>query len=263
MIHVNAIRKFVDDGEFDQAHDAIENLLALGPNNLEALKLQAQIYAARGEIDLELQVWGRVLEIDREDADGINFLLQQQIEDREHFYFTDELPGGARRYLCYPRSFIHISLLGLIGCVCFFALRSLSVRYPVLSEQNVLLASFAALVLAPWLGIIYVWIRSLKSVVVHKEGINLETRFGTKRYRWKEQSQVALVHKINDDHSSIHLVLVPADANAKALKLNLTPGACSIKARSYLMRDVANRCVGFRRLEESEVDLAKYSVKTY
>jgi len=263
MIHVNAIRKFVDEGEYEQAHSAIENLLALGPNNLEALKLQAKMYEVKHELDLEMKTWSRVLDIDQEDPDAINFLIQQQTEDREHFYFSDELPGGGRRYLCYPKSFIYISLLGLMGCICFFGLRTLSDRYPLLSDERVLLGSFAFFVLTPWLGIIYTWIRSLKSVIVHTDGLKLETRFGTKSYQWKDYEQVLLTYRMDADYPNTSLVLVPKDLDSKALKINLTSGVTPIKARTYLIRDVGQRYVGFRKVDENSTDFSKYNIKNY
>jgi len=100
-------------------------------------------------------------------------------------------------------------------------------------------------------------------VIVHKEGINLETRFGTKRFLWKDQDQVLLTYRMDADNPSTELVLIPKDQNTKGLKLNLTDGICPIKARTYLIRDIGHRCVGFRKVDINSVDLSKHSTLNY
>ena len=126
MSHVAKIKSMLDQGEVNEAQDALENLLELGPNNVEALKLKAFLYMAQGRFNEEEKVWQKVFEVDQEDPDAIEFLQRKHMEDREHYYFTDILPEGGRRYLAYPRTLVNISLIGLIGCISFLLLTRLS-----------------------------------------------------------------------------------------------------------------------------------------
>src|SRR4051812_29827081 len=119
MLHVKQIRAVIEAGEADQAHQALDQLLALGPNNTDALKLRASLLEHEGRFAAEAKIWEKIAVIDREDADAVAFLLRRQLEDREHFYFTDDVPGGGRRFMAYPRRLINHSALGLAGCVGF------------------------------------------------------------------------------------------------------------------------------------------------
>ncbi|MDQ3235060.1 MAG: hypothetical protein M3Q07_24895, partial [Pseudobdellovibrionaceae bacterium] len=67
MKHVNQIRKIVEQGHLDEAHKAIEDLLELGPKNLEALKLKAALFEHVGRFEDEEHQWRRIIEIDNED----------------------------------------------------------------------------------------------------------------------------------------------------------------------------------------------------
>ena len=56
----------------------MEQLLELGPNNVQALKLMASLYVHQGRFDEEEQVWRRV-EIDNEDDEAIGSTRNQRI----------------------------------------------------------------------------------------------------------------------------------------------------------------------------------------
>jgi hypothetical protein len=109
MLHVKQIRDIVDAGQTDEAHDALDQLWALGPHNTEALKLRAKLFEYEGRFAEEGKVWERVGSIDREDPDAVSWHLRKQLEDREHFYFTDDIPGGGRKFMAYPRSLVNTS----------------------------------------------------------------------------------------------------------------------------------------------------------
>jgi tetratricopeptide (TPR) repeat protein len=63
MKHVTSIKKIIESGDREEAQQAIDNLLELGPNNLEALKLKAMLYSSEGRFSEEAQVWHRVLQV--------------------------------------------------------------------------------------------------------------------------------------------------------------------------------------------------------
>jgi tetratricopeptide (TPR) repeat protein len=263
MKHVTSIRKIIEQGDRPSAHKAIEDLLALGPNNLEALKLKAMMYASEGRFQDEANIWDRILRVDREDPDAINYLFKQQTEDREHFYFTDDLPGGARRYLTYPKALFDVSLLGFFGCISFFALRGLSASYPVLAEPNMILGTFAILIAAPWIAIVCIWLRSIKSVVVSRDGLSVETRFRSIRYNWSELQRVALAYTSDPDSPSISLVLIPKDEALKPLVLNLNDETSPLRAKTHLVREVAEFSQIFDHDNFDALGLADRKVHSY
>ena len=97
MRHVKDIRILFEQGQQDEAFDAIDQLLSLGPNNLDALKLKALILSNRGQYREEAKLWEQIIELDNEDADAIYYFHKRYIEEREKFYFTDEIPTGGRQ----------------------------------------------------------------------------------------------------------------------------------------------------------------------
>ena len=48
MMHVKQIKNLVEAGESSRALEALDNLLALGPSNMEALKLKAYLLSQQG-----------------------------------------------------------------------------------------------------------------------------------------------------------------------------------------------------------------------
>lgn len=242
MRHVIKIKEMLDNGERDEAKNALETLLALGPGNMEALKLKARIFANEGRFNDEEKVWIRILEIDREDEDAIHYILRRQIEDREHYYFTDHVAGGGRRFLAYPRALVKISLMGLIGCISFLTLTRLSAQYPLLAQPAVILGAFCAMVMSPWVAIIYTYLRSLRTVTVSRQGVELTTRLKSFRFQWNELKQVILAHSTNHDEPHLQLVLVPVDTSHRTITVDLNEDSTSIRARTHLVQELINYC---------------------
>lgn len=263
MRHVKSIRAIIASGDRTSAYGAIDDLLALGPNNLEALKLKATLYASEGRFQDEAEIWNRILRIDREDPDAMKYLFKQQAEDREHFYFTDDLPGGARRYLTYPKALFDVSLLGFLGCISFFTLRALSESYPVLAEPSVIIGSFAFFIASPWVAIVWVWLRSIKSVVVSQDGLSVETRFRTLRYNWAELRSVVLAYTSDPDAPSIALVLIPKSEGTRPLILNLNDETSPLRAKTHLVREVAEHSDILGHSNFDDLDLRDRKVHSY
>ena len=99
MMHVKQIRNMIDNGSYDEALSTIDNLLLLGPHNLDALKLKAFLLEGKGYFHDALRVWLHVAQVAPDDEDAIAYVQTKQLEDKEHYYFTDELPDGGRRFL--------------------------------------------------------------------------------------------------------------------------------------------------------------------
>ena len=78
MMNLQYIEKKLDEGAFEDAEQGIEDLLVLGPKNIAALKLKAQIFEHMGFFRKADQVWQQIGIIDSEDEeayDYINFII--------------------------------------------------------------------------------------------------------------------------------------------------------------------------------------------
>lgn len=239
MMHVKQIKTIVDTGKNDEAHAALDQLLALGPSNTEALKLRARLYEYEGRFSDEARTWDRIATIDREDQDAVNFLMRKQIEDREHFYFTDDIPGGGRRFVAYPRSLINMSALGLAGCVAFLLSSRLSLRFPVLADPVVMLSCFALLVIVPWISIAMTYFTALRHVSLAADGVTIATRLKAASLKWEDLDKVCVARSMNPDGNRLSLVLIPKDRAQPPVEVDLHQKSTPIRARSYLVKELA------------------------
>ena len=233
MLNVKEIEKFVDDGDNDPAHQALDDLLELGPSNTAALKLRARLFEYEGRFADEVRIWDQIASIDNEDTDAVEFLLKKQLEDREHFYFTDDLPGGGRRFLAYPRTLVNTSAMGLLGCLAFLMSVRFAETYPVLKEPNVMLAIFGLFV-AFSIKVIVTFFKSLKSVSVNYKGIDITTRLNTVFLKWTEVERVCLARSEHKGYGILSLVLIPKDKQSAAYEINMNQGASSSFPREIL-----------------------------
>lgn len=245
MRHVTAIRQLLDQGQRAEAKSALEDLLSIGPSNLEALKLKALLYAGEGRFPEEEKVWLRILEIDREDPDAIQFIIKKQIEDREHYYFTDDLTGGGRRFLAYPRLLIRISMLGLIGCVSFLMLTRVLEAYPDFNRPEFVLSAFGVMVISPWLGILWTYFRSVRSVSVTRLGLEVATRTRAFRFTWAELGTVSLSHSQDPNEPNLRLVLIPRDQKNRCIIIDLNEETSAIRARTHFVHELHHHCANF------------------
>ncbi len=79
MKHVQKIQEMFDAGDRSEASNALETLLALGPNNIEALKMKAMLFSSEGRFQDEEKTWFRIAEIDREDPDAIAYFYKKRL----------------------------------------------------------------------------------------------------------------------------------------------------------------------------------------
>lgn len=238
MRHVKAIQQLVESGQLNEAHDALEDLLAIGPNNIEALKLLASLYRHQGRFEDEEQVWRRTFEVDQEDEDVLDYFQKVQIEDREHYYFTDILPDGGRRFLAYPRSLVNISIVGLLGCLAFLFLTRLSGEEEMINSPGAVLVSFCILVVSPWIGIIYTWARSLRSVEITRGALEVATRFRAYRFRWDEIDRICLAYSNELYDGGLKLVILPRQSDQPKVAIDFSEKGSSIRARRHLINEI-------------------------
>ena len=240
MLHVKQIEQLVEQGQADTAYEALDQLLALGPKNTAALKLKAALYSYEGRFEAEAAIWDQIARIDNEDEDAITYYYQKQIEDREHFYFTDDLPGGGRRYLAQPKAFFTAAITSVLSCLTFvYVSVGLSKAYPQLKEATLFFGLFFLLVVGPWLRICYLYVKSLKSISVSEAAIEVATRFRQISFKWQDLEQVYLASNLKTDQAQLKLVLVPkAEAQVPQVEIDLNQDSSAIRARSYLVRDI-------------------------
>ena len=246
-MRVENIKRIVADGDLEQAQEALDMLLELGPNNVEALKLQAALLKAQGKFDAERQIWVRVHELDAEDLDTLRFLQKKRLEEREFFYFTDELPGG-RRFLAYPKKMAIASLIGLLGCLLFLVISRLVHTHTLLAGREIVLFTFVICVLLPWVLIIHRFLTGLVSIAVTASDIRIKSRLQTLTYRWEELCQVCLAHQRRAAREQLLLIIVPHRATLPVVKIDLSDGSSSLCARSYLIVEINRFC---RKLEHT------------
>lgn len=246
MQHVKQIRDLIDQGDISKANSALENLLELGPNNIEALKLRAQLLNMEGRYSDEARIWDQVHSIDPEDPDGVAFVLRCHLEERENVFFSEEIPGAGRRFITYPRMLITTSMLGLVGCLVFLTMSKASLKFPFLAAPTTMLACFSFLVLLPWAVIIWSYFRTPRYLFVHKLGVTLAKRFGKTQWLWQDFSKVVLAHHgdaASDSQTLLTLVFVPKDPTTIAIVVDLTPDRGTIRARTALVREVSTQFV--------------------
>ena len=239
-MRVENIKNIVAKGDLEQAQEALDTLLEFGPSNVEALKLQAALLKAQGKFDAERQIWIRVQELDAEDLDTLRFLQKKQLEEREFFYFTDELPGG-RRFLAYPKKMAIASLIGLLGCLLFLVISHLVHTHAPLGGRELVLLTFAICVLLPWVLIIHRFLTGLVSIAITATDIRVKSRLKTLAYRWEELRQICLAHHRTATREQLLLVIVPHSTTLPAVKIDLSDGSSSLCARSYLIAEINPR----------------------
>ncbi len=237
MRHINNIKKIVADGQFEEAHTALEDLLEMGPSNVEAIKLKAALFAHAGRYDEEELAWRRIIDIDNEDEDAIEYFMASQIEDREYYYFTDALTNGSRRYLAYPRALVSVSLLGLMGCVAFLGLTRAGM--PALNDSPLLLfATFLATVVTPWFAIVYMYAKTIRSITLSSDGFEVSTRMKKIMVPWKEIDRILLAHSDDLETSQLQLVVVPKDNGIPSIAVDMTAATSAVRARRHLLSEM-------------------------
>jgi hypothetical protein len=238
MKHVKAIRQQIETGQSEDALVSLENLLSLGPSNTEALKLQASIFHSMGRFNEEHKIWQRVLQIDRQDEEAISYFLKQQQEDREHFYFTDDLSDGGRRFIVYPKSLVTTSAVGLIGCLSFLIVSRMGTGIPLFQDDRLVLGIFALLVLLPWAGIIAAYLRSLRHIDITASYVEFNTRLKKHRWHWDEISAIEVAMKNPLEPDSLSLRITPRNEQAPRLQIDLSNQGSALRARRHFVRDI-------------------------
>ena len=228
----------VEEGSHEDAHEALDRLLSLGPGNLEALKLKCFLYSVEGRFYEESRVWERVLDQDYEDLDALYFFQRRHLEEKESFYFTDRLPSGGRRFLAHPRALINASLGGLLGCTLFLVVSSYAQKYYILSSPLVSFSSFFLFVVVPWFFIILTWFRSLREILITSESILFNTRIKCHDVKWRDVESVYLAHVHVAGEQKLSLIILPRDPALSVYELDLSRDTSAVRARALFIEEI-------------------------
>jgi hypothetical protein len=240
MKNVAEIINIAESGDLAGAHQALDQLLAMGPGNIEALKLRARLFEVAGRFLQESKIWEQVARIDRDDTDLAAYIARRQGEDREHFYFTDTIPNGGKRFIAFPRRMIKAATIGLVGCVTFLIMARLATIYPVLNHPFIMLSAFTGLVISPWIAILVSYSKSLRYINVSKDGLEIATRFRLHKMPWNTVEQVYLAQDDRHDTYKLSLVVTRRGQDDAAFELDFNENSTSIRARSYFVREIMN-----------------------
>ena len=222
---------------------ALDQLLSLGPGNIEALKLKCFLYSLEGKFREEFMAWEKVLDQDYEDPDARYFFRRRDMEEREGFYFTDSLSRGGRRFLAHPRSLINASLGGLLGCTIFLLVSGYARSYIMLASPLVSFSSFFLCVILPWFFILLSWIRGLREVLITSEGVVFNARVKSYSLAWQNTESAFLAHLYTEGKQKLSLILIPSDPGGEVFELDLSRDSSTIRARSLFIDEVC-RCFG-------------------
>lgn len=248
----------IDAGDKASALDALENLLSLGPSNIEALTLKAKLFAQEGRLDDARSVWEKVAEIDPQNEDVIEYFQNLYLEERERFYFTDELPSGGRRFLAHPKALLYAAMFGLLGCTAFLILGGLTQSYKFMTSPYITISAFVILVVFPWLHILFVYIRSPREVLITPDGIYVTTRLKCYHIQWSELRCIHIAHDSSHYQDSLSVIFMPKDDKTSMIEIDFSADTSIIKARSYFIKELF---VWFNDISYTEKDNIEYSHK--
>lgn len=236
---IEDIRHLIDNGALDQAQEKINELLELGPQNLQALKFKALLFSLKGMFGHEHKVWRKIVEIDPEDESAQNYFYRSFIEEKEFEYFTDYLPQGGRRYMANPRTMINPSFLGLFGCALFLFLSNMSQTHLILATQAVSMTLFLLLVVSPWILIVWTFLHSLRDISISSQGLAIRSRIKNFNFTWPDIAEAYIATEAPYSNLGIYLIIIPKRLDQKTICLEIGENSV-IRATSFLVQDLTH-----------------------
>lgn len=236
MQHVKQIQDLIKSSRTSEAHAALDQLLELGPSNIDALKLRAYLYSSEGRFGREDEIWHQIMTLDSEDEDAHEYWYYRQFEDQEHMLFTEPFTGGCR-YVGQPRHLVFFAFLGLIGCATFLLLGYLSPKYPILQHGWFAIGLFVSLIIMPWIGVFWSFVRGIKDILVTEDGIMIQTRLSTYRYLWGDLESVAILRGHDIEAAELFLMIKPRGLGSTPILVNIGQPS-HIRARRFLVAQI-------------------------
>lgn len=239
MRHVKAIKEeLLSQSKYEEALGAIDELLEFAPYNLEALKLKAQLLEAQGKYAEATRCWVKVLEIEPEDPQALDFSKRFYLEEEEKLFFSEELNNNNYIFFVYPKKLVRSSIVGFVGCMVFlFLVSKINMFYSFFADIQVMLISFVILVLLPWMFIIYSYFKSLNYILLNIIGIKLVTKSKSYFYKWDDIDTMGLFfHDLSEDIPSLDLIIIPKHQKMEVICIDFTYYRSSIRAKYHLVK---------------------------
>jgi hypothetical protein len=150
---------------------------------------------------------------------------------------------------------VSVSFIGLIGCVSFLLLTRINGQLIVQSPM-LLLGAFMLMVVSPWFAIIYLYIRTIRSINVTSAAIEVSTRFKTFRYAWPDIQQICLAHSGEPEQGELKLVIVPREKGATPMSIDFAEATSAVRARRHLIQEIRDyfHDIRYENLESIPVD---------
>lgn len=263
MKHVNAIRKDIENGQTAEAYEALDNLLHLGPSNVAALKLKALLFNAEGRFRDEARVWNQIIEIDSEDEDAILYYQGQQLEDRELFYFTEDLPGGGRRYLAYPRAVFTTTIFALLGSLSFWFIQAKVLELPKEWQISAIYTAFMITVVTPVLFWLFHFLKALKYIDLTETGLTIRSQIKSIQIPWNDVEHACLRYGKDPNNPDLRLSIIPRTEGTPHILIDMNDHSSSVRARSYLLTEIERYLETFHNICETDMPTNDRKVEKY
>lgn len=234
VMKIENIEKDVEKGRFEEAYAGLEEILSIGPKNTKALKMKALLLALEGKFSEEAQIWRKVISVDAEDEDALEYFQRTVNEQREHEFFSDILLSGGIRFIANPRSVVTTSFIGLMGCAIFLSIMNFAHRFVFLTKPLITYSSFLIFVMLPWFMILYVYFRALRDITIDRDAIHLRTRTSDFSLQWKDISEFYLVRSQNN---GLFILLISKLSDKPSVLINIG-GYTPVRAPSFLVREI-------------------------
>ncbi len=238
MMHVKQITERMDQGHLDEAEQAIEDLLFMGPNNTSAMKLKAKILESKGHFDEESMVWQKIYDIDPTDLDALNYIQRRMMEDQEARLFCHETADGGHSFFVYPKEMIRANIYAFLGC-CFFLFFSLYIQSITPENQKLAIRielyglAFLISVIAPWFLVIRAFLGSLRKIRIDSKGITFFRLLRSIEFKWEDVESLCLKRTFEETGSKLSLSIL--DKKDKNLEIDLTPKSTILRARPHFI----------------------------
>lgn len=238
MLRCSDIKKLIGQGQYQNAHRALDHLLSLGPSNLDGLKLRGLLYAYEGRFYNEAKIWTKVFDLDKEDQDALDYLQRLQTEQAESIYFTDYLPSGGRSFIPHPHKLITASSWGLLGCVTYLLISTQGKKIPLLETPFFSFGLFFLCVGLPWLAIIYNYFKGLFELTISNKGISFISRTNKIQLNWHDLSKIYLAHDRLKNVPRLSLILISRKKDRPTVEINLNLDSSIIRTRSLFVNEI-------------------------
>ena len=228
----------IDEGELARAEVALSLFLEFGPTNLEALKLKAHLYSQKGLFAKEYETWLAVGELAPEDMDVLEYFESHFFEEREHFYFTDLIPEGGRRFLIHPKALLEAFGIGFVSCVFFLLIGHFSKFSQFMSMTGTTLLFAGIFVFLPWIGVALAYLRMPFDVSVTPKKLKLSTKLKDFEISWGEIKEIFVLHDCSKGVFSLELLVLPKSESKEAFRIDLSEEKALIKARRFFLAEI-------------------------